>query len=146
MYGRGKKSSSSPKIGGAQWMSTVGSTLWGTGDHGAGHAVVLGGILGLAEIAPASLWLLQASWRLLWRVPSSRRGVAMFRGSCRPGSCPGQGQGCFRGPCPCHSRIPRRGKYKRSTGSWQHSGWSSAEHVSHNVAGSHSVATAPEMA
>ena len=111
-----------------------------------GVAVFLGVVLGLAEIAPASLWLLQASWRLLWRVPSSRRGVAMFRGSCRPGSCPGQGQGCFRGPCPCHSRIPRRGKYKRSTGSWQHSGWSSAEHVSHSIAGSQSDATASRMA
>ena len=33
-----------------------------------------------------------------------------------------------------------------SMGSWQHSGWSSAEHVLHHVAGSHSVATASGMA
>ena len=35
MYGRGKKSSSSPRIGGAQWVTTVESTLWGTEEHGA---------------------------------------------------------------------------------------------------------------
>ena len=31
-------------------------------------------------------------------------------------------------------------------GSWQHSGWSSAEHVLHYVAGSHSIATVSGMA
>ena len=41
------KSSSFPRIAGVQWSSTVGSTLWGM-------AVVLGIVLGLAEIAPAS--------------------------------------------------------------------------------------------
>ena len=41
-------------------------------------------------------------------VPSSRRGVAAFRGSYRPGSCPGQGRRCFRGSCPCRSRAPRK--------------------------------------
>ena len=45
---RGEEVIVSPRIGGAQRMSTVGSTLWGTGDHGAGHAVVLGVIVGLA--------------------------------------------------------------------------------------------------
>ena len=38
------------------------------------------------------------------------------------------------------------GKVRRSMGSWQYSGWSSAEHVLHCVAGSHSIATASGMA
>ena len=45
------KSSSSPRIAGVQWSSTVGSTLWGMAS---GVAVVLAIVLGLAEIAPAS--------------------------------------------------------------------------------------------
>ena len=52
------KSSSSPRIAGVQWSSTVESTLWGM-------AVVLGIVLGLAEIAPASRQPLQAVWSLL---------------------------------------------------------------------------------
>ena len=75
------KSSSSPRNVGVQWSSTVESTLWGMAP---GVAVVLG----LAEIAPASWRLLRAVWLLLWGVPSSRRGVAAFRGFYRPGSCP----------------------------------------------------------
>ena len=55
----------SPRIGGAQQMSIVVSTLWGTGNHGAGCAAVLGVVLGLAEIAPASWQLQRASWWLL---------------------------------------------------------------------------------
>ena len=62
------KSSSSPRIAGVQWSSTVGSTLWGMAP---GVAVVLG----LAGIAPASWRLQRAAWSLLWEVPSSRRGV-----------------------------------------------------------------------
>ena len=62
MYGRGKKSPFSPRIGGAQRTTTVDSILWDTGDHGAGRAVVLSIILSLAEITPASLRLQQASW------------------------------------------------------------------------------------
>ena len=109
------KSSSSPRIAGVQWSSTLGSTLWGMVP---GVAVVLGIVLGLAEIAPTS-WLLQrAAWSLLWGVPSSRRGVAAFRGSYRPGSCPGQGRSRFRGSCPCCSRAPRRGKLEGGMGSW----------------------------
>ena len=69
-------------------------------------------------------------------------GVAAFRGSCRPGSCPGQGRSRFRESCPCRSGVPRKGKYEGGTGSRQHSSWSSAEHVLHCVAGSHSVVTA----
>ena len=42
--------------------------------------------------------------------------------------------------------VPWRGKYEGGMGSWQHSGWSSAEHVLHCVAISHSVATASGMA
>src|SRR6185312_1693792 len=54
------KSSSSPRIAGVQWSSTVGSTLWGMAP---GVAVVLGIVLGLAEIAPASWQLQRAAWR-----------------------------------------------------------------------------------
>ena len=54
------KSSSSPQIAGVQWSSTVGSTLWGMAP---GVAVVLGIVLGLAEIAPASWRLQRATWR-----------------------------------------------------------------------------------
>ena len=43
--------SSSPRITGVQWSSTVESTLWGMVP---GMAVVLGVILGPVEIAPAS--------------------------------------------------------------------------------------------
>ena len=45
------KSSSFPRIAGVQWSSTVGSTLWGMTS---GVAVILGIVLGLAEIAPVS--------------------------------------------------------------------------------------------
>ena len=137
MHRESWKSSFSPQISG-----TVGSTLWGMAP---GVAVVLGIVLGLAEIAPASWRLQRAAWSLLWRVPSSRRGVAAFRGSYRPGSCPGQGRSCFRGSCPCRSRAPRKGKYEGGMGSWQYSSWSSADHVLHCVAGFHSVATASGM-
>ena len=52
MHGRrSRKSSSSPRIAGVQWSSTVESTLWGMAS---GVAVILGIVLGLAEIAPAS--------------------------------------------------------------------------------------------
>ena len=51
MYRREEKSSSFPQIAGVQWSSTVESTLW----HMApGVAVVLGVVLGPAEIASAS--------------------------------------------------------------------------------------------
>ena len=86
------KSSSSPRIVRVQWSSTVGSTLWGMAP---GVAVVLGIVLGLVEIAPASWRLQRAAWSLLWGVPSSWRGVAAFRGSYRPGSYPGQGRSRF---------------------------------------------------
>ena len=72
--------------------------------------------------------------------------MATFRGSCGPGSHLGQGRSCFRGSCPCHSRAPRKGKYEGDMGSWQYSSWSSAEHILHCVAGSHSVITASGMA
>ena len=140
MHGRrSRKSSSFPQSAGVQWSGTVESTLWGMAP---GVTVVLGVVLGPAEIAPASWQLQRTAWWFLWRVPFPAFDVAVLRGSCRQGSCPGQGRGCFRGPCPCRSRVPRRGKYKGSMGIWQHSGWSSAEHVSHSVISSHSVATA----
>ena len=72
-------------------------------------------------------------------------GVAAFRGSCRPGSCPGQGRSRFRESCPCRSGVPRKRKYERGTGSWQHSSWRSAEHVLHCAASSHSIVTASGM-
>ena len=62
MYGRGKKSSSSPRIGGAQWVTTVESTLWALKSMAPGVAVVLGVILGLVEITPVS-WQLQQAVR-----------------------------------------------------------------------------------
>ena len=52
MHRRSRKLSSSPRIAGAQWSSTVESTLWG---YDAWCGSVLGVILDLAEIAPASL-------------------------------------------------------------------------------------------
>ena len=51
MLRRSWKSSSSPRIAGVQWSSTVESTLWGMAP---GVAVILGIVLGPAEIAPAS--------------------------------------------------------------------------------------------
>ena len=66
MHRRSQKSSSSPRIAGAQWSSTVESILWGMAS---GVAVVLGVVLGLAEIAPASWQLQRAAWWFLWRVP-----------------------------------------------------------------------------
>ena len=72
-------------------------------------------------------------------------GVAAFRGSCRPGSCPSQGRSRFKSRAHAVRGVPRKGKYERGTGSWQHSSWSSAEHVLHCVAGSHSVVTASGM-
>ena len=51
MYRGSWKSSSFPRIAGVQWPSTVGSTLWGMAP---GVAVILGIILGLAEITPVS--------------------------------------------------------------------------------------------
>ena len=63
MLRRSWKSSSSPRIAGAQWSSIVGSTPFGMAPV---VAVVLGIILGLAEIAPASWRLQRAAWSLLW--------------------------------------------------------------------------------
>ena len=51
-----------PRIAGVQWSSTVESTMWGMAS---GVAVVLGIVLGLAEIAPASCQPQQAAWSSL---------------------------------------------------------------------------------
>ena len=56
------KSSSFPRIAGVQWSSTVESTLWGMAP---GVAVILGIVLGLAEITPASWQLQRAAWWFL---------------------------------------------------------------------------------
>jgi len=56
------KSSSFPRIAGVQWSNTVGSTLR---DMASGVAVVLGIVLGLADIAPASCQPQQAAWSSL---------------------------------------------------------------------------------
>ena len=56
------KSSSFPLIAGVQWSSTVESTLWGMVS---GVAVVLGIVLGPAEIAPASCLPQQSAWSSL---------------------------------------------------------------------------------
>ena len=63
MHRRSWKSSSSPRIVGVQWSSTVGSTLWGMAP---GVVIVLDIVLGLAEIAPTSWRLQRAAWSLLW--------------------------------------------------------------------------------
>ena len=73
-----------PRIAGVQWSNTVGSTLWGMAS---GMVVVLGIVLVLAEIAPASCQPQQAAWSSLWGVQSSRCDVVAFRGPCRSGSC-----------------------------------------------------------
>ena len=51
-----------PRIAGVQWSNTVGSTLWGMAS---GVAIVLGIVLDLAEIAPASSQPQQAAWSSL---------------------------------------------------------------------------------
>jgi len=51
-----------PRIAGVQWSNTVGSTLWGMAS---GVAVVLGIVLVLAKIAPASCQPQQAAWSSL---------------------------------------------------------------------------------
>ena len=52
VHRRSWKSSSSPRIAGVQWSSTIENILRGMAS---GVAVVLGVVLGLAEIVPASL-------------------------------------------------------------------------------------------
>jgi len=56
------KSSSFPRIAGVQWSNTVGNILR---DMASGVAVVLGIVLGLADIAPASCQPQQAAWSSL---------------------------------------------------------------------------------
>ena len=56
------KSSYFPRIAGVQWSNTVGGTLWGMASD---VAVVLGIVLGLAEIAPTSCQPQQAAWSSL---------------------------------------------------------------------------------
>ena len=51
-----------PRIAGVQWSNTVGSILWGIAS---GVAVILGIVLGLADIAPASCQPQQAAWSSL---------------------------------------------------------------------------------
>ena len=60
MHRGSRKSSSFPRIAVEQWSSTVRSTLWGMAS---GVTVVLGFVLGLARIAPASWRLQRAAWR-----------------------------------------------------------------------------------
>ena len=60
MYRGEEKSSSFPQIAGVQWSSTVESTMWGMAP---GVAVVLGVVVGLAQIALASWQLQRAAWR-----------------------------------------------------------------------------------
>ena len=70
MHGRrSRKSSSFPQITGAQWSSTVESTLWGMAP---GVAVVLG----FAEIALASWQLQRVAVPVESTVPRVRRGGA----------------------------------------------------------------------
>ena len=98
-----------------------------------GVAVVLGIVLGLVEIMPASWRLQRAAWR-------------------RSEGPAGQGLVLVKAGVASESRahavrgVPRKVKYEGGTGSWQYSSWSSAEHVLHCITGSHSVATAFGMA
>ena len=62
MYRGSQKSSCSPRAVGIQQSSTVGSTLRGMAS---GVVVVLGIVLVLAEIAPASRQPQQAAWSSL---------------------------------------------------------------------------------
>ena len=62
MYRGSRKSSCSPRAVGIQQSSTVGSTLWGMASS---VVVVLGIVLDLAEIAPASCQPQQAAWSSL---------------------------------------------------------------------------------
>ena len=62
MYRGSRKLSCSPRAVGIQQSSTVGSTLWGMAS---GMAVVLGIVLDLAEIVPASCQPQQAAWSSL---------------------------------------------------------------------------------
>ena len=61
MHRKSWKSSSPPRIAGVQWSSTVESTRWGMAP---GVAVILGIVLGLAEITPVSWRLQRTTW---WR-------------------------------------------------------------------------------
>ena len=58
MHRRSRKSSSSLRIAGVQWSSTIGNALWSMVP---GVAVVLGIVLGLADIASASCG--SSGWR-----------------------------------------------------------------------------------
>ena len=51
-----------PRIVGVQWSNTVGSTLWGMAS---GVMVVMGIVLDLVEILPASCQPQQAEWSSL---------------------------------------------------------------------------------
>ena len=126
VHARGdQNSSSSPRIG-----VRGGCVLWKV-HYGAleskalGVAVVLGGVLGLAEIASASSRLSQASWRLLLRVPSSVLGVAERRGPSRRGLALDMAQAAFEGRAHANRGFCSR----ESARSRQHSGGSSAGHV-----------------
>ena len=62
MYRGLRKSSFLPRAVGIQQSNTMGSTLWGMAS---GVVVVLGIVLDLAEIAPASRQPQQAAWSSL---------------------------------------------------------------------------------
>ena len=125
MYRGEEKLSSSPQIAGVQWSSTVESILRGMAS---GVAVLLGIVLGLAEITPASWQLQRAAWR-------------------RSEGPAGQGLVLVKAGVASESRAHAvRGFRNRENTSRQHSGGSSASTFAQCVAGSHSGATVPEMA
>ena len=119
------KSSSSPRIWGAQWVTTVKSTLWGTEEHGAGRGGCPGRCPDLAEIAPVSLWFLWASWCSLLRVPSSVLTWQSIEGSAGGGLALVKARTAFEGCTHADRGFCGRG----STRSRQHNGGSSAGHV-----------------
>ena len=90
-----------------------------------GVAVVLGNILGLAEIAPVSLWFLWASWHSLLRVPSSALMWQSIEGSASGGLALVKARTAFEGCAHADRGFCGRG----STRSRQHNGGSSAGHI-----------------
>ena len=105
-----------------------------------------GVVLGPAEIAPASLWLLQAAWRLLWRVRPL--GVAWQHSeglACRgldlvkaPAAPEGRAHAA-RGACSEESTREVQGVGSTMAGTTPRT-------FAQCIAGSHSGATAPGMA
>ena len=132
------KSSSSPRIAGVQWSSTVGYGAgrgsrpghrpWSCGDRAGVLAAPAGGV-----VVAVGGTVLQA-----WRGGIPRVLQARVLSWSRPELLPRVVPMPFEGSA--------EGKVQRRYGELAVSSWSSAEHVLHCIAGSHSIATAFGMA